>query len=118
MSIAPREAKWNSHSMLWDGHPRLFGQRRYAPPSSRTSGVAHDGHAFGNRHGFDRLGRFDRTGPTTSGITSPARRTITVSPGRTSLRLTSSSLWSVAVDTVTPLMKTGSSTANGVTMPV
>ena len=36
------------------------------------------------------------TGPTTSGITSPALRTMTVSPGRTSLRATWSSLWRVA----------------------
>ena len=46
--------------------------------------------------------RFASTGPTTSGITSPARRTITVSPSRTSLRRTSSSLCSVAYVTVTP----------------
>ena len=118
MSIAPLEAKWNSHSMPCDGQPRLLGHRQYAPPSSRTSEVPHEGHAFGNLHGLDRLGRFDTTGPTTSGITSPARRTITVSPSRTSLRLTSSSLCSVALPTVTPLTNTGSRMANGVTMPV
>ena len=58
------------------------------------------------------------TGPTTSGITSPALRTITVSPGRTSLRATSSSLCSVASPTVEPPTNTGSSTANGVARPV
>ncbi len=65
-----------------------------------------------------RFGRFAATGPTISGITSPARRTITVSPLRTSLRWTSSSLCSVAYVIVTPPTNTGSSTANGVTFPV
>src|SRR5438552_2342731 len=118
MSMAPRDPKWDSHSMFWEGHPRLFGHRRYASPSLRTSGVLHDGHLFGNLHGFDPAGRFDRMGPTTSGITSPALRTTTVSPSRTSLRLTSSSLWRVARPTVTPPTNTGSRMAKGVTMPV
>src|SRR3712207_1768466 len=107
MSIAPRPAKWNSHSMFCDGHPARFGHFQYAP--DLTSAVLHDGHVFGNRHGFAPFGRFVGTGPTTSGMTSPARRTITVSPFRTSLRLTSSSLCSVAVPTVTPPTNTGSS---------
>src|SRR5438067_1969423 len=118
MSIAPREANENSHSIPWDGHPRLLGHRHADSPSGRTSFVPHDGHFEGNRHGFDPLGRFARTGPTTSGITSPARRTITVSRGRTSFRFTSSSLCNVAVVTVTPPTNTGSSCANGVTTPV
>ena len=42
-------------------------------------------------------GRCSATTRTTSGITSPARRTTTVSPTRTSLRRTSSSLCSVAL---------------------
>ena len=54
----------------------------------------------------------------TSGITSPARRTITVSPMRTSLRRISSSLCSVALVTVTPPTNTGSSRATGVMAPV
>ena len=62
--------------------------------------------------------RFASTGPTTSGITSPALRTMTVSPTRTSLRATSSGLWSVAIPTVEPPTNTGSSTANGVARPV
>ena len=45
---------------------------------------------------------------TTSGITSPARRTTTVSPTRTSLRCTSSMLCSVTLLTVTPPTNTGS----------
>ena len=57
-------------------------------------------------------------GATTSGITSPARRTTTVSPISTPLRTTSSALCSVAIEIVTPPTRTGSSTANGVTAPV
>ena len=55
---------------------------------------------------------------TTSGITSPALRTETVSPTRTSLRLTSSSLCKVALVTVTPPTSTGASLATGVIAPV
>jgi len=51
-------------------------------------------------------------------MTSPARRTRTVSPTRTSLRSTSSWLWSVARDTVTPETSTGWSSATGVSFPV
>ena len=116
MSIAPREANEKSHSMFCDGHPALLGQNQYAP--LRTSEAPHEGHFFGNFHGFALGGRLERTGPTTSGITSPARRTMTVSPSRTSLRLTSSSLCSVAVLTVTPPTNTDSRKANGVTIPV
>ncbi len=58
------------------------------------------------------------TTPTTSGMTSPARRTITVSPTRTSLRSTSSSLCRVALVTVTPPTNTGASRATGVSLPV
>ena len=54
----------------------------------------------------------------TSGITSPARRTMTVSPTRTSLARTWSRLCSVALVTVTPPTKTGSSLATGVSAPV
>ena len=116
MSMAPREANENSHSMFCDGQPLLLGQNQYAP--LRTRAMPHDGHFFGNLHGFAFGGRFDGTGPTTSGMTSPARRTTTVSPSRTSLRLTSSSLCNVAVPTVTPPTNTGSRKANGVTIPV
>ena len=62
--------------------------------------------------------RRSATGPSTSGITSPALRKITMSPIRTPLRLTSSALCKVARSTVDPLTLTGSITANGVTRPV
>jgi len=57
-------------------------------------------------------------GATTCGITSPARITTTSSPTRTSLRARSSSLWSVAVLTVTPPTWTGSNIAKGTRCPV
>ena len=72
----------------------------------------------GNSHGGSPSGRSDSTGPTTSGITSPALRTTTVSPGRTSFAATWSWLCSVAMPTVEPPTNTGSSTANGVVRPV
>ncbi len=55
---------------------------------------------------------------TTCGMTSPARCTRTRSPSRTSLRATSSRLWSVARLTVTPPISTGRISATGVTTPV
>ena len=58
------------------------------------------------------------TGPTTSGITSPALRSTTMSPISTPLRAISSALCRVAFSTVDPLTLTGSITANGVTRPV
>ena len=102
----------------WNGHAGST-QRVSASPSRRTS-VLRSGHGqiVGNAHGFVPFGRIDSTGPTTSGITSPALRTITVSPGRTSLACTWSSLCSVATPTVEPPTNTGSSTANGVARPV
>ena len=48
----------------------------------------------------------------------PALRMITVSPMRMSLRRISSSLCSVARETVEPCTKTGSSSATGVSTPV
>ncbi len=51
-------------------------------------------------------------------MTSPARRTITVSPSRTSFSSTWSWLWRVAWLTLAPPTNTGSSWAHGVTRPV
>ena len=48
----------------------------------------------------------------------PAFSMITVSPIWISLRLISSSLWSVAREIVEPARKTGSSSATGVSVPV
>ena len=117
MSIAPRLAQCTSRCTRCAGQSTLT-QWWFASPSTRTSGWPHSGHFVGNFQRRVRGGRFASTGPTTSGITSPARRTITVSPGRTSLRATSSSLCSVAMPTFAPPTNTGSSTANGVARPV
>ena len=62
--------------------------------------------------------RRSTTGPSTSGITSPALRITTVSPISTPLRLTSEPLCSVACATVDPATFTGVISANGVTRPV
>ena len=76
------------------------------------------GQAVGMTNSRASSGRFSSTGASTSGITSPARRTMTVSPMRTSLRRISSSLCSVALVTVTPPTNTGLSRATGVMAPV
>ena len=62
--------------------------------------------------------RSSTTGPTISGITSPALRSTTVSPISTPLRTTSLALCRVAMPTVEPETSTGSITPNGVTRPV
>ncbi len=86
-------------------------------PSGLTTAVPQSGQRFGIRHGFVP-GSCSPAGPTTCGITSPARWTITRSPSRMSFRRMSSSLWSVALVTVTPPMCTGSSSASGLSTPV
>ncbi len=118
MSIAPRDAKWMMRWSRWNGQSGST-QRCSASPTLRTS-VDFSGHGqmVGNTHGAVPSGRRARTGPTTSGMTSPALRTMTVSPGRTSLAATWSSLWSVATPTVDPPTNTGVSSANGVARPV
>ena len=93
-------------------------QRKATSPASRTTGLPQLGHTLGISHRRASGLRSDSTGPSTSGITSPAFRTITVSPTRTSLRCTSSKLCSVARATVDPATTTGSSSATGVSAPV
>ena len=51
-------------------------------------------------------------------MTSPALRTMTMSPMRTPLRATSVALWRVARATVEPATRTGSIMPKGVTRPV
>src|SRR5207247_338577 len=62
--------------------------------------------------------RRSRTGPSTCGITSPARVTSTQSPSRMSFASIKSKLCSVTVETVTPPISTGSRTAYGLSDPV
>ena len=87
MSIAPRDAKWAMRWSRWPGQS-AFVQNVSLSPGSRTSGAWHTGHSVGNSHSGRSGGRIDSTGATTSGMTSPALRTTTVSPGRTSLTRT------------------------------
>jgi len=101
----------------WAGQSTLV-QNVSLSPGRRTSGSPHTGQVFGNGHSGSPSGRNDSTGPSTSGITSPALRTITVSPGRTSFSRTWSSLWRVDRPTVDPPTNTGSIMANGVAFPV
>ena len=77
-----------------DGHARL-GQRCMTSPSGFTTASLQSGHRSGIRNSFVPFACAP-AGPTTCGITSPARWTMTLSPSRICLRLMSSSLWSVA----------------------
>jgi hypothetical protein len=118
MSKAPRPARWNSRSRSWAGQDRVFGQRQSTSSSSLARAVWQDGQVSGNLNSRSPPVRRSATGPSTSGITSPALRRITMSPIRTPLRLISSALCNVARSTVEPVTLTGSITANGVTRPV
>ncbi len=86
MSMADREAKW---AMRWTRWP---GQSRLVQKVSLSLGEADQGGTAARADGRERPQAFFRrlpltsTGPTTSGITSPALRTTTVSPGPHVLR--------------------------------
>ena len=118
MSIAPLLTKCLTCWKDCPGQPARLGQIVKTLSSGFTVGVPQAGHFFG---GFGLRAPFLRfwiSGETTWGITSPARITTTSSPTRTSLRARSSSLWRVAVVTVTPPTWTGSSIAKGTRWPV
>src|SRR6516162_7880427 len=118
MSSAARLARWNSRSRNWAGQDRVLGQRQSTSPSSRSSLVWHAGHLSGKTNSRSSPVRRSATGPTISGITSPALRSTTMSPISTPLRLISSALCKVAFVTVDPATWTASITPNGVTRPV
>ena len=119
MSSACRLATWNSRSRSCAGQDRVFGQRRSASPSfSGRSSVPQAGQCVGIANARSVPSRNSTTGPTISGITSPALRNTTVSPISTPLRTTSLALCRVAMPTVEPETCTGSITPNGVTRPV
>ncbi len=83
------------------------------------SGFPHDGHSEGGTISRSAPVRFEASStPATNGMTSPARRTSTVSPMRTSRARMTSWLASVARVTVVPPTNTGSSTATGATLPI
>ena len=97
MSNAPRPATWNTRSRNCAGHDRVLGQRMSASPSlAGASVVPHSGHVVGMTNSRSEPSRRSTTGPSTSGMTSPALRITTVSPISTPLRLTSDALCSVA----------------------
>ena len=102
MSSARRLAKCQIACLRWAGQERPATQRTAVSPSARTAGAPHTGHSRGSSKRTVSGGRRSDSTRTTSGMTSPARRTITVSRTRTSLRSSSSWLWSVALVTVTP----------------
>ena len=93
-------------------------QRATASSAGRSICEPHCGHALGMLKSLADIGLWASTTETTSGITSPARRTMTVSPMRISLRLSSSSLCSVALVTLTPPTNTAFRRATGVIAPV
>ena len=117
MSIASRLAKWTMFRRRWAGHSAPV-QRIATPSSSRTMGEPHSGQRSGRRKGTAPSGRLDFTTSNTSGMISPALRTSTVSPMRTSSLSMKSWLCSVAFVTVVPARRTGSMTALGVSTPV
>ena len=99
MSSARRLAKCSSACLRCAGQTSPPVQRAIASSGRRTTAEPHSGHCVGHH---ERAAR--RAAACSSdarerprGITSPARRTTTVSPMRTSLRRTSSSLCSVAL---------------------
>ena len=115
--MASREAKGMIFRSRWAGHSAPV-QRMAAPSSSRTMGEPHSGQYAGRWKGSVPSGRFPFTTSSTSGIISPALRTSTVSPMRTSSLSMKSWLCSVAFVTVVPASRTGSMTAFGVSTPV
>ena len=119
MSNAPRPAMCAIRSRSCAGQLRAFGHRMSASPSrSYASVVPQIGHSVGITNSRSSPVRRSTTGPTISGITSPALRSTTMSPISTPLRLTSSALCSVAFCTVEPETLIGSMIAYGVTRPV
>jgi hypothetical protein len=101
---AGRNAGWPACAARRRTGRRCSGGRP-RPPRARPA-AAHRA-MRGMVKGCGAVLRLSGSTDTTSGITSPARRTMTVSPTRTSLRRASSSLCRVALVTVTPPTNTG-----------
>ena len=77
-------------SRSWLGHERELGHRMSLSPSfSGARGVPQAGHSVGMTKARSDPSRRSTTGPTISGMTSPALRSTTVSPISTPLRSTS-----------------------------
>ena len=86
---------------------------RRRPPWQARAGVPQDGQCVGITNSRSVPSRSATTGPTISGITSPALRSTTVSPMSTPLRRTSLALCRVASDTVDPATFAGPSRRTG-----
>ena len=130
ISMARRETKWMIACLSCAWQLRRPTQR-YTEPSLtdslpllrltscvRSTAEPHTGHCSGMCTGRAFSGRRSGTTAITCGITSPARRMITVSPIITPRRATSSMLCRVALATITPATLTGFRRATGVTAPV
>ena len=118
ISIALREAKCLIASFICAPQNKPPEHRATASPSARWTDDWQTGQRIGNSINLASKGLFSTTTFAICGITSPARRMITISPIRRPKRSISSRLWSVALLTVTPPTKTGSSLATGVIAPV
>ena len=118
MSAAAREAQWISRRTVWAGQATLVQNSSRLLPCS-VSGWPHDGHSDGGTISRSSPVRLDASStPATNGITSPARRTSTVSPILMPRARMTSWLASVARVTVVPPTNTGSSCATGAILPV
>mmetsp|Transcript_13086 Transcript_13086/g.39562 ORF Transcript_13086/g.39562 Transcript_13086/m.39562 type:complete len:295 (-) Transcript_13086:783-1667(-) len=119
-SMAPRAKKCDSRARAWAGHAKAAGQYRESSSSgsARTVAVPQLGHAAGSRQSANDPASPEEEGMI-CGMTSPARRTRTVSPGRwpRSVSRTVAALWRVADETVTSPTATGSRLATGVSAP-
>ena len=89
MSKAPRPATWKTRSTHLGRAVLVVGAAQVLVALLLLGQRGAARRALGGHHPLARRpsGRSASTGPTISGITSPALRRITVSPGRTSLRL-------------------------------
>ena len=95
-----------------------FGHFKSIPDNVGISSALHIGHLSGIMNSFSLPVLSFITGPTTSGITSPAFLTRIVSPISKFFSLIYSRLCRVALLTVEPIILIGSNTAFGVIKPV
>ena len=116
MFIASRLQKNSIERARCTGQPNVFGQRSATCPSSRTSGVPHDGHTVGSSTSTRSAPR--STTVMTYGMISPAFSISTRSPTATSSRLIWLELKNEARLTVVPDSSTGSKWPSGVMAPV
>ena len=115
MAMALRDAKWMRLRRLCAGHSGLT-QRRAVSSCKCTTGAPQLGQVVGMAKGLLPGRRADT--PMTSGMMSPALRTLMVSPMPTPKFAIISPLCRLARETLVPARKIGSNTAVGVSTPV